>query len=329
MKKLANPTDEKSKITDRARSYLHTNCAHCHRFGGGGAVNFELTLDSDFKALSDVAPKRGDFAIPEAKLISQGQPYRSTLYYRMAKFGKDRMPHIGAEWPDSSGLWVIREWIRDMKQVVPENTPGVLADFLANPEHAIGFAEFGHLDKSLLDEAKKLPPGPVRDLFSGYFPPDGKPRTLGSNPRPRAILALTGDAVRGKEVFLAEKQQCMKCHKYQDKGIDIGPDLTKIGKDRSPTDLTESLLEPSRRVEAKYQAYTVKTLDGRSFTGLITKRDEKELVLREANNMEMRLKADNIEEVRASRQSLMPDGLLADLTPQQAADLLAFLRGSQ
>ena len=56
-----------------------------------------------------VRPTRGDFGLPDACIIKPGDPWASTLYYRMAKFGRDRMPHIGAERPDEKPRCVRRK----------------------------------------------------------------------------------------------------------------------------------------------------------------------------------------------------------------------------
>ena len=178
----------------------------------------------------------------------------------------------------------------------------------------------------MLAAAAKLPAGPVRDLFEGYLPSDEKGRRkLGSNPRPRTILALKGDAGRGEKLFWSQAVNCGSCHKIGDRGTPLGPDLSTIGKLRPREDLLESILEPSRRIEPKYAAYVAHTTDGRSFTGLLVKRDEKEVVLRDGQNKEIVLAAKNVEELRPSRTSLMPDGQLAGLTAQEAADLLEYL----
>ena len=87
----------------------------------------------------------------------------------------------------------------------------------------------------------------------------------------------------------------------------------------------ESILEPSRRIEPKFAAFVARTLDGRAFTGLVVKRDEKEVVLRDAQNKEIVIAASNLEELKPSRTSLMPDGQMASLTAQNAADLLEYL----
>jgi putative heme-binding domain-containing protein len=187
----------------------------------------------------------------------------------------------------------------------------------------------GSLDRDnreiVLQSAAKLQPGPVRDLFEGYLPADPKGRRLGTNPRASSILALTGDPGKGEELFLAKELKCSACHRMGDKGVLLGPELTTIGKTRSRPELLESMLQPSLRVEPQFAAYNVKTLDGRSFTGLLVKRDDKQVVLKDGENKTIAIDAGDVESVSPSRLSLMPDGLLAGLTPQEAAALLDYL----
>src|SRR5262249_27533724 len=150
-------------------------------------------------------------------------------------------------------------------------------------------------------------------------------RTLGPKPRPRAILALQGDSARGEKLFWSQAVNCGSCHKIGEKGIAIGPDLSTIGKLRMREDLLESILEPSRRIEPKYAAYAVHLADGRSLTGLLVKRDENQVVLRDGENKEIILATKIVETLRPARTSLMPDGQLAGLTVQEAADMLEYL----
>lgn len=321
--KHTDPTDDKAKLDDRARSYLHVNCSHCHRNGGGGSVTFELTNKSDLKQVLDVKPTRGDFGLNEARIIKKGEPFHSTLLFRMAKFGKDRMPHIGSELPDREGLKLVDRWIRGLG-------PNPIDDFPFSPPTSPTPALFIaiHRDEfktDALEQYSRMPPGPVRELFEGYFPPTGGERKLGPNPRPKAITSLKGDPEKGKAVFLLAANKCVDCHKHGGTGKEIGPDLTAIGKDRSKDELLESLLLPSRRVEAKYQSYILRAHDGRAVTGVLVKRDAKETVLRDATNKEHTFTAADIDTFTPARESLMPAGLMSDLTPQQAADLLEFL----
>jgi putative heme-binding domain-containing protein len=338
-RKLADPADTSRPVEERARSYLHANCGHCHIFGAGGAVDLQLQAFvpvAQMKAVG-VRPTRGAFGLPDACIIKPGDPYASSLYFRMSKFGRDRMPHLGSEWPDEAGLKLIERWIAGMgggateTAAVPDG--GALGKLLADPKSALmaarrlGRGEFKAVERdAFLAEAAKLSPGPVRDLFEGYLPVDEKGgRKLGSNPRPRAILALHGDPGRGEKLFWSAAVNCGSCHKIGDRGTAIGPDLSTIGKLRPREDILESILEPSRRVEPKYAAYLAQTTDGQAFTGLLVKRDDKVVVLRDAQNKEIVLTAKKVEQLQPAAKSLMPDGQLAGLTAQEAADLLEYL----
>jgi putative heme-binding domain-containing protein len=337
-RRIADSADTAQPLEARARGYLHANCGHCHFEHGGGTVALRLQFSvpsADMKALR-VRPLRGDFGLPDAYIIKPGEPWASTLYYRMAKFGRDRMPHIGAEQPDEAGLQLIEEWITALASAPTKVSPAPAASQdkrLADLKSAMQAArQLGRgLMKSaerdaLLAAAARLPAGPIRDLFEGYLPqPEPAARRLGSSPRPRTILALTGDAGRGEKLFWSMALECGRCHKIGSRGTAVGPDLSAIGKLRSRDDLLESILEPSRRIEPKYAAYIAQTADGRSFTGLLVRRDEKAVVLRDGQNKEIVLAARDVEVLQPSRLSLMPDGQLAGLTAQQAADLLEYL----
>jgi putative heme-binding domain-containing protein len=321
---LTNPYDGSKTLDDRARSYLHVNCSHCHRNGGGGAVSFEMTKDADLKKnIWDCPPTRGSFGINDAKVIAPGQPERSTLVYRMAKFGKDRMPHIGPERPDPQGLGMMADWIRSKPLEHATMAPPRAGTTEAALQDALTKLTRTSIEPLEREKMVQMPPGPARELFEGYLP-SGE-RKLGQNPRPRAILSLAGDAKRGQEVFANSRNQCVSCHQIDGKGIAIGPDLSRIGKDRTREQLLQSILEPSRVVEAKYQSCTIVTLDGKTVTGIITRSDAASVTIRDATGKDHTIGKDNVELQKTSPVSLMATGLMADLTPQQAADLLEFL----
>jgi len=338
-RKIADPEDESQPLDARARGYLHANCGHCHSDHGGAAVPLRLqfaTPLSEMKAV-DIRPTRGDFGLPDAAIIKPGDPYASTLYFRMAKFGRDRMPHIGSELPDETGLQLVEHWITAMSAAAGSADAGSRGEsfdrLLASPKSALVLArKLGQNALTaaerdmLLSAAAKLPMSPIRDLFEGYLPTDEKgERKLGSNPRPKAILAIKGDAAVGEKIFWSKTVDCGKCHRVADRGTPVGPDLSAIGKQRSPEELLESLLSPSRRIEPKYAMYLANTVDGRSVTGLLVKRDERSVVLRDGQGKEIILAAKEVEELRPLRTSLMPDGQMAGLTAREAADLLEYL----
>lgn len=346
-RKLADPTDKGQPVEERARAYLHANCGHCHSDHGGGAVPLRLNFPlapNEMNAIG-VRPTRGDFGLPDAYIIKPGDAYASTLLFRMAKFGRDRMPHIGSDFPDEAGLRLIEIWIGGIGRPAPRapvteddlaRAPGARGAGrinLENPADALALARsLGH-DQLLPGErekivvaAAKLPPGPIRDLFEPYLPPDEHGQwKLGSNPRPRSILSHKGDAGRGETLFWSQALNCGSCHKIGERGTAVGPELSTIGKLRPREDLLQSILEPSRRIEPNYSSYNARTADGRSFVGLLVRRSENEVVLRDAQNKESVLVTKNIEELLPSPISLMPSGQLAGLTAQQAADLLEYL----
>ncbi len=114
--RLAAPHDRTAPLDARARAYLHVNCGGCHRYGGGSVPHVHLNAEIATAELEvlDMRPARGDFAIPEARVVKASEPHRSTLWYRMATTGPGRMPHIGAELIDEPGLALVREWIASL-----------------------------------------------------------------------------------------------------------------------------------------------------------------------------------------------------------------------
>ncbi|MEZ6080680.1 MAG: PQQ-dependent sugar dehydrogenase [Pirellulaceae bacterium] len=335
--RLADPTDSRLPVSDRARTYLDVNCSHCHREGGGGAVPLQLQFQSalvELKAVG-VRPSRSDFGLPAACIIKAGDPYSSTLYYRMAKFGRDRMPHLGSELPDEVGLKLIDDWISGMgpQPAQPHVDLNSASSLLANSTSSmivarqIGRAELPSIVREkLLAEVANLPPSLTRELFDGYLPPGERgERKLGANPRPHEILTMQGDAARGERLFWSKTINCASCHKIDNRGANVGPDLSTIGKLRSREDLLESILAPSRRIEPKYATYAALLLDGRLVNGVLVQRDDKQVTLRDAQDNLFTIVADDVEQLRPAQLSLMPEGQLADCTTQEVADLLEYL----
>jgi putative heme-binding domain-containing protein len=100
-----------------------------------------------------------------------------------------------------------------------------------------------------------------------------------------------------------------------------------VGKRLTPAEIVESLLEPSRKVEPKYATWYVETKDGNVHTGLLMERSEAEIVVRDAQGHDVRIDRGDVEQLVRQTQSLMPEQLLRDLSPGEAADLIAYLRG--
>jgi putative membrane-bound dehydrogenase-like protein len=143
----------------------------------------------------------------------------------------------------------------------------------------------------------------------------------------RMLAALSaGDVRRGQLVFHSEKAACYSCHAIGYRGGNVGPDLTKIGSVRSDRDLLESILFPSASLVRSFEPVAVAMQDGKVYNGLIRGENADELILATGVNQEARIPRREIEEMRPSAVSIMPAGFDQQLTPQELADLVAFLK---
>ena len=119
------------------------------------------------------------------------------------------------------------------------------------------------------------------------------------------------------------QKACASCHMLYGEGQKVGPDLT--GSGRSNIDyLLENMIDPGAVVGADYRMSILALHDGRVLTGLILSRNDKTLTLRGQNDTTT-LAVDDIAEIKPSTSSLMPEGLLQSLTPDQVRDLFAYL----
>ncbi|MFO1437681.1 MAG: PVC-type heme-binding CxxCH protein [Verrucomicrobiaceae bacterium] len=155
---------------------------------------------------------------------------------------------------------------------------------------------------------------------------------LGSDPgtpaRNESVVAgksarITGDATRGAKIY---ETACMVCHKFADKGNDVGPHLGTI-KAWTAEQLVTNILDPNREVSPNFALYLVETNDGRTLSGLITSETAGNLTLKRADGGTDTVLRSEIKSLTSPGISLMPEGLEAAITPQQMADLIAYLKG--
>ncbi len=135
-----------------------------------------------------------------------------------------------------------------------------------------------------------------------------------------------GDVRRGQLVFNGTKGACSSCHAVGYLGGNIGPDLTRIGQIRQERDLLESIVFPNASFVQSYESVVVLTKDERILNGVIKKNAPDEVVLALNADQTVRLARDEIAEMKPSQVSIMPAGLDQQLTEQELADLVAFLK---
>lgn len=142
------------------------------------------------------------------------------------------------------------------------------------------------------------------------------------------LVASTDASQRnGKVVF--QQAGCIKCHRIGQDGSQLGPDLTEVTNRHTGPKLLQQILSPSSEIHPKYQTWIVVTDEGKVHAGLLLQQNESQVTLL-PNPLRpddtVQIQRANIEEMEASKQSTMPDGLLMTFTRQEILDLLAYLQ---
>ena len=138
----------------------------------------------------------------------------------------------------------------------------------------------------------------------------------------RPALVLAGDVSKGRLIF---QELCMQCHRIGGEGVDLGPDLTEIGR-KSRETLLHDIVDPNAAVDTQYISYAIETHDGTFVSGIVTAETDNAVTLRAALGEETTIAREDIKEMFTGGLSIMPEELEVDLNPQDMADLLAFLQ---
>jgi putative heme-binding domain-containing protein len=140
----------------------------------------------------------------------------------------------------------------------------------------------------------------------------------------RVALTLPGDPLKGRAMWT---KNCVVCHYFRGEGSSVGPNLGAL-TDKTPEDFLVAILDPNDAVEPRFTAYNIETKDGRSLTGIIKSETATTLTVAQAGGtMETILRSDTTD-IRASGLSLMPEGLEQNMSPQDLANLIAYLNSA-
>ncbi|MBL9193246.1 MAG: PQQ-dependent sugar dehydrogenase [Opitutaceae bacterium] len=327
-----------------ARSVLHANCAHCHRSDAGGAVTVYLNtelLAAQMNAVG-VAPSQGGLGLKDPLLIAPGDPWSSVLCVRMAKSGHAHMPIIGARETDVAGLKTLEDWIARMTsdRQVPKPwtetvwTTALIDEALATVNGAMRLRraiDDGKLSVELRRHAFQAawasPEPTIRDVYERFKPDHLRERTLGAEVNPAEVLALPGQPSRGAALLATEGKlgSCQACHFIRGQGRHFGPDLSQVGARQTAAQILDSILHPSATLPPAYRSVVLELKDGGTQMGFILERRADALALKIATGQTVTVPLDSIRAETALPVSIMPEGLLQGLTPQEAADLIAYL----
>jgi putative membrane-bound dehydrogenase-like protein len=181
----------------------------------------------------------------------------------------------------------------------------------------------GQIEPARLDRLRKHPDAAIRrraqQLLAGQVSPDRR-KVIDAY---RPALGLPADRLLGKAVF---KKVCATCHRLENEGVEVGPDLLSALRNKTPEGLLTDVLDPSREVDPRYINYVVTDKAGRVFTGMIAAETASSITLRRAEKAEDTILRSQIDTVQATAQSLMPEGLEMQLSRQDLANLIAYLQ---
>ena len=141
-----------------------------------------------------------------------------------------------------------------------------------------------------------------------------------------APLTTGGDIEAGRKVFFHNKSACASCHRIGKEGGNVGPDLTTIGAIREPRDLLEAVVLPSSSFARGFRPYIVVTTEGKTHIGVLTRETTDAITLRTATLAEIQIPRTEIEELKESTTSIMPQGLETRITETELRDLLTYLK---
>ena len=289
------------------------------------ASDAAITLETRLAAirLLGLAGSANDGSTELEKLISPDQPLaiQSAAIAAASKRGRNQITErLVADWTRYSPQ--IRNQIIDA-MLAQSSSAARLLDWieqgdiqpsdLSTPQRD---RLLGHRQRDLRDHAEKLLAQSidrnrqnVLDRFSHLALSAGR---------------LPGDPARGLAVF---EKRCATCHRWGDRGQEVGPDLAAL-TDRLPGTMLVAIFDPNRAVEAKYISYTATTQQGLSHTGILVQESDNSITLAKADGKRESLLRSELAELSSNGKSLMPEGLESELSEQDVADLLTFLSGS-
>jgi putative membrane-bound dehydrogenase-like protein len=132
-----------------------------------------------------------------------------------------------------------------------------------------------------------------------------------------------GDVEKGRQLF--KQQSCINCHTFANGQQPKGPHLVDIGKRYKRAELIESIVQPSKKIAQGFDTWAFAMADGKIHTGFVVLESAETVTLRDATGISRDLIQDDIDERVKQEISMMPQGIVGNLTPEQLADLIAYL----
>jgi putative membrane-bound dehydrogenase-like protein len=246
----------------------------------------------------------------------------------------------GNEWSDfvdtkNLGIDVKREQkLAEMKAnaalikntLIDKKTRGWVSEKMAKDslggQLLLGMAADKSLPQDLLPQIEKHifnnPSLSTRVVAAKYFNKPGGVQTLSIE----KVQAAKGNLKKGKALFTS---LCGTCHRYNELGRDVGPDLSRIAQKFDKTGLIDAVVNPNAAIVFGYEPWLITTTEGgASYTGFIVADDGKNVLLKDLSGKQQRIPSHSIQ-LREKQTNVMPDPAGMGLNEQNIADIVAFL----
>ncbi len=227
---------------------------------------------------------------------------------------------IGAYFPDAMPAWLIPTW--------PSLEPSLrreVTSWLSSRTNVALAVATQLTNQAVPDLQRSLGQHPAEGVREVIRTLVGSVEDIDRQALVERVLALEGESKRGQMMFT---ESCAICHELNGEGNAIGPDLATL-TNPSASFLLEAILDPNQAVEDKYLAYTAETHDGSATIGLLEGESGMSLRFRLANGERQDLLRSDVFKVASTGRSLMPEGLEAGKSPQEIADLIAYVRAAK
>ncbi len=198
-----------------------------------------------------------------------------------------------------SGANDMIQWIEKKEEIDPVLMPAIAASLHRAP--------WGNVKRK------------AQELFP--LPPSKDNRPL---PAISDFASRSGEVANGKKIFEGVGT-CAKCHIVEDKGIEVGPNLSEIGSKLTREAMYESILFPSAGISHNYENWSVVTVDGNMITGVLLGETESEIQLKDDKGITHRIAMEDVEGKKQQKLSLMPEGIHKEMSEQELVDLVEYL----
>jgi putative heme-binding domain-containing protein len=270
----------------------------------------------------------------ELQLLAQDHDHRAEIAGMLPALWKRAsletasalLPLIARLQPAQTPEFLLADW----NQRTPSQRQQIIGTLLTNDAWTLALleriqskqVEANACDAAMRARLLKHPKTDVQKLAATVFADSTTAARATVLEKFKPALTLAGDPSKGKTAF---QQVCISCHKLDNVGLELGPDLRSVvGHDAEK--LMNSILDPSAVIEPGFMAYHCTLKSGEQLYGVIATETSTSLTLKMPGNLVRPIRRSDIASLKSTNTSLMPDGLEAALTPQSLADLIAYLK---